>query len=319
MELYFSPEQKQRKVFILGATGFIGAAVTKRLAALGFVNIHGLYRDADKLESAFPATDTSAITFLEGDMSALAILREGISDAHIVLNAAGVQGGEDTNAYWLGNVTAPKAIVELMDESGAVAHYIHITSAQVFGFSADEKNETCPLVVSDPNYTGSKVEIHSWLRAEMRGQRPFPITVIAPSIVWGPGDRVYLPSIKQMLLAGQLGIFEGAEALDFVHIDDLVTAILLCFYNEASYNQEYIINGPAPISFEEYATAVARFLNVPPPTAIWPRSDTPGLVELTLSKLSRVSIAKAKEELGYRPEVDLDTGIGTIEDYVLQL
>ena len=85
MKAEFNESQKSRKIFILGATGFIGFAVTLRLIDLGFKNIYCMYRDEKKKDQLFSGLNTSSITFLHGDVSQMEVLKQGLENADIVL------------------------------------------------------------------------------------------------------------------------------------------------------------------------------------------------------------------------------------------
>jgi nucleoside-diphosphate-sugar epimerase len=345
MMIDFTDSQKASKVFVLGATGFIGSAVTKRLVELGFTDLHCLCRDQIRKNQLCSDLDASCIDFLDGDVARHDLLREGVEEAKIVLNASGLASDWGVKeAFWEVNVDGPKAIVGMIEEGGASTQYIHITSASVYGFSDVEKTEASPLVVSDRFYTASKVEIHAWLREKMRQDHSFPITVLAPTIVWGSGDRAYVPGIREQLERGQMVYFRGADAVDFVYIDDLVDAILLCFFNERTYDQEYIINGPRRFTFEEYIQKIAEFSELTPPkrtVPIWLANGIAGVAEgmqrlgrsqdpdqrpvlsrlqvLLFTKAMKASIAKAKEDLGYDPQIGFKEGIGGLREYVQQL
>jgi len=345
VQFSFDASQRAQKIFVLGGTGFIGFAVVRRLAELGFQNVWCLYRDQDKRERMFSSTDTSSITFLQGDVSQGDVLRKGIEEAAIVLNASGVATGwGDKGTFWDVNVRAAQGICGMIREMGAATHFLHITSASVYGFSQDEKTEESPVVVSDPFYTASKADIHSWLRAEIARERPFPITVLAPTIVWGPGDQIYIPGLMLMLKAGQMIYFKDAEPVDMVHIDDLVDAVLLCFFNEKAYNEEYIISGPTRFAFEPYIAKIAEFAGLPTAGRRVPvglalgmasvaqvtarvvnlfrpsyQPSTTRLQVLLLSTPIRASIEKARKRLGYAPEIDFVKGIDSTKGYIQQL
>jgi nucleoside-diphosphate-sugar epimerase len=242
MDPIFNDKQKKEKIFILGATGFLGAAVVKRLLSLGFNNLYCLYRSEAKRELIFSGIDTAAVTFLKGDASALDVIQKGVAGAAVV------------------NVKTPQAIVGMMETTKPRVQYIHLTTAAVYGFSGREKTEAGPVVKSDLFYTGSKSEIHSWFRERRKNGLSAPaITVIAPSIVWGPGDQIYIPSIRDRLKIGQMFYIGKNQGMDFVHIDDLVDGILRCFFTQKAYNQEYIISGLEPFTFTEYIDTIAEF------------------------------------------------------------
>jgi len=342
MKLEFDESQREKKLFILGATGFIGSAVTKRLINLGFKNINCLYRNENLKEKIFSGVDTSAITFLHANVSQSEVLKQGIEGADVVLNVSGAATDWGIKSeVWEVNVSTPKYIVSTIEEMKSATHYIQITSASVYGFSKYQKSENSPLVKTDRFYTASKIELHSWLREEMRKSHSFPITLLAPTIVWGTGDRVYIPIIKERLKSNQIFYFTKTDAIDFVYIDDLVDAILLCFFNGQAYNQEYIISGPTPFTFEEYIAKIAEFSGLLTPKTRMPiwlalllafimensarfinlynplyRPKITRLQVRLLSTPIKVSIDKAKRELRYSPEVDFAKGVNEIKEYV---
>lgn len=341
MTVNFTPTQKQSKIFILGATGFIGFALAKRLVELGFDQITCLCRSQEKARQLFSGLDTAAITFLYGDVSQPEVLKQGLDGAQIVVNASG--SATDWGSHkdiWEVNVEAPKRIIQMIAESPDPAHYIQITSASVYGFSWQVKTESSPLVKSDPFYTASKVDLHDWLRKEMQKKGRVPFTTLAPSIVWGPGDRTYVPAIKQGLKTGKVLFITDALPVDFVHIDDLLDAILCCFFNERTYQQEYIISGPEQFPFYVYIQKIAEFCGLPLPkrrqsmdmllgtasmmeaTARIINLFKPGYVPkvtrlqvLLLSVPFTLSIDKATQELGYQPTIGFYDGIEGLRDY----
>jgi nucleoside-diphosphate-sugar epimerase len=241
---------------------------------------------------------------------------------------------------WRINAAVPQLIAQHLLTQGATTHFVHISSASVYGFSHAFKTEKSPIVATDPYYTASKAAAHTWLRELMATEPEVPITVLAPVIVWGPGDRAYLPLLKARLRSQQMVYPGKSRPVDFVHIDDLVDAVLLCFDNEQAYNEEFIISGPSPFTFEAYVEGIAEVTQLPPPQVTLPDwvgmaagftmeqaahlvnlidpAYEPALTRLQVRLLStpfRVSIHKAQTRLGYEPEIDFAKGM---EDERLQ-
>ena len=138
--------------------------------------------------------------------------------------------------------------------------------------------------------------------------------------------------------------FAGAEPVEMVYIDDLVDAVLLCFFNKRACNQEYIISGPARFTFKEYIAKIAEFGVLPAPRLrvpiglalgmasvaeaiarivnLFQPSFQPLITRLEVRLLSMplgASIEKARKELGYSPEVDFAKGIDGVKEYVQQV
>jgi nucleoside-diphosphate-sugar epimerase len=341
MKAEFSPAQKEQKVFITGATGFIGSALTRRLVSLGFQNIYCLYRRERKRDRIFKGVDTHAITFLKGDIAQHDVLRQGLDGAAIVVNCAAK--ANDWGSRWefrQVNLEGPKAILGMLDEQQAPTQYIELTSGSIYGFAPTPKTENSPLVKSDHLYTASKIELHRWLRGEMLKNRLTTITILAPPLVWGPGDQIYVPMFIDQLIKRQL-IYIGHEtqALDFIHIDDLIDSILLCIFNPQAYNTEFILNGPAPFSLKRLIDHIAEIAGLPPPLQRRPIAAMNAyalLLELTarlinlykpehrpritrfqvnlFSRPMNLSAARARAELGFHPRIDFERGKSSIED-----
>lgn len=334
----WTSEQRQRKIFVLGATGFIGSALVKCLATSGFTNVWGSFRSSTKRAEIFKDVDVSRIRFVRGDLSRLDELRSGLESAAIVVNATGVTtdwGPRDL--FWEVHVRAPQIVVGSIADS---THFIHLSGGVIYGFSPGVKRETSPLVESDRLYTASKIEGHIRLRQLQAQVRP-PITIITPAIVWGPGDQTFLPTFRDRLARGQMLYWGKHEPLDAVHIDDLVKAILLCFFNPLAYGQEYIINGNEPLPIKSYVDKIAEYAELPPPTVTIPFKIALGMawgMEIAtrllnlfwarlrplltrfqvclLAKPLKLSSDKAFRELGYTPQVDMLAGLEGLKEHV---
>lgn len=342
MKIEFIHQQKQKKLFITGSTGFIGFALTKRLIELGFKNMYCLYRNDAKKDRMFNNIDISSITFLKGNITQPEILNNGIKDAAIVVNTVGLADEWGVKKeFWEINVSSIKTIADIITDLYQTTHFIHISSSGIYGFGDYDKTEKSPLVKSDEFYTASKIDGHHYLREQIKNGLKFPITIITPAIVWGPGDQIYVPVLKKKLKQKMLCYIGRDANINFIHINDLINGILATFYNTKAYNQEYIFDGPKPFTWKDYFETVAEYSNLPKPKLKIPfyfAITLAGFVEIItklinvilpkfrpfitkiqviiLSKSLRLNSKKATEELGYNPEIDLEKGKQSWGEYI---
>lgn len=342
MRIGFAPEFQRKKIFILGSTGFVGSALTKVLIQIGFNNLHCLYRNEFKKKQIFHELDTSCVSFLKGDIFDETTIRNGIKNADIVINTVGITSDWGSHAKFEQlNFEAVKKLATIIRDSDTRPHLIHLSAAMIYGFGKGYKSENYPLVASDPFFTASKVACHRWLRAEMQAGLPFPVTILAPAMVWGPGDQRIIPALIGLMEQKLMFYWGKSRAIDWVHIDDLVDAILLCFFNRNSYNQEFIINGPKPFPFRKYVRKVAEYAEMKVPTPGIPifilmflaliaesaarymnRKNPefrPFITRFRVTSFTRplnLSIEKASHVLGYSPQMVFEYAIDSIKDYI---
>ncbi|MGH2482816.1 MAG: NAD-dependent epimerase/dehydratase family protein, partial [Ktedonobacteraceae bacterium] len=150
-----------------------------------------------------------------------------------------------------------------------------------------------------------------------------------PGLVYGPGD-LHLLGFFTSIKKGLFRVIDGGTALLHpIYIDDMITAFRLCAERPAAVGHSYNIAGQQPVTIRTLATAIAHSLDKELPGGSIPlwlanlASDifalVPGLqgerAPLTRSRVqfltnSRVYDGRrAKTELGFQPQTDLDTGM----------
>lgn len=324
-----------QKIFIIGSTGFIGFALTKKLLSLGFKNIFCSYRYENKRDNLFKNIDLKNITFIKSDLNDFDSLKTGIVDASVIINTSGyVSDWGQKKDFVEVNVECINSILKTIKSKNQKSQYIHITSASIYGFGTGLKTEIDEFVKSDEFYTFTKVDAAFLLRMYIKILNDIPITVIAPTIVWGEGDQIYIPAIQQKLKQRMLCYISSVQKVNFVHIDDLVTGIIQTINNSKAYNQEFIMDGPSPFYWKNYIDKIAEFSNLLKPIITIPYivmliiaiiieritkiiniyypDIYPFITKLQVfmfSKPINVSSEKAKKEINYNPKIDFDSGI----------
>src|SRR6185295_15451825 len=204
-------EEESMKVFLTGATGYIGMAVAERLRAAGH-QLAGLARSdeaAAKLEAA-------GVTPVRGDFTNPAAVASGARAADAVISMA---------TTYDPTVDAPAVDAILDALAGSNKPFIYTSGIWVNG-------DTGGIVV-DETTPPEPVELVAWrkavedrvLQAAKRGVRS---VVIRPAIVYGRGGGIpagFVESAQKDGAARYVGT--GENRWPFVHVDDLAELYLL--------------------------------------------------------------------------------------------
>lgn len=241
------------KVFVTGATGYIGGSVAERLIALGH-HVTGLVRSANKI----PQLKERGIEPVLGALDDSEILTDAAHAADAVIHAA--------SADHPGSVVT---LVSALERSGKVL--ICTTGSGIVADSAAGEYAGSVVFTEDTYFEPvpfrrPRVAMNHFVRqaAIDKGIRSI---VICPSMIYGVGrglqpDSDQLP--KLMALSKQLGagvyFGKGLNRYSNVHIDDLVDLYLLVLEKAPGGSFFFAENGDA--SFKEIAEMVSRSLGL---------------------------------------------------------
>ena len=239
------------KVFITGATGYIGGSIAARLVALGH-QVTGLVRSQNKI----PALKDRGIEPVVGTLDDPAILARAANQADAVIHAA--------------NADHPGSVVTLVSALERTAKTLIYTtgSSLVADSAAGEYAATAaytedtyfePVPFRRPRLATTRFVRQAGIEKGIRS------VVICPPMIYGMGrglqpDSDQLP--KLMALSKQLGagvyFGKGLNRYSNVHIDDLVDLYVLALDKAPSGSFFFAENGDA--SFREIAGLISHTL-----------------------------------------------------------
>jgi nucleoside-diphosphate-sugar epimerase len=245
------------RILVTGATGNIASALIPRLVEEGHT-VRALVRPTSKAEvlKAWP------VELYRGDLTKPESLR-GLGDG---VDAAYHLGGAlwTTNVRYLhaANVNGTGALATLLADR-QLSRFIFTSFPQVLGPADRAMPED-----ADPHPLGNharwKLEAEHWLLA-MHRERKFPVTILRLGTVYGPGMQI-IELYRRLLRWRLMATFGwGRYLTHFVHIDDVVAALLLALENEHAVGRVYHVCDDQPVPHRVFVNAMADSLGVTHP------------------------------------------------------
>ena len=147
---------------------------------------------------------------------------------------------------------------------GKIKRFVHISTTEVYGDVTGEINEEFTFRQTKSEYNQSKIEAEKtcWQYFE----KGLPLTVLRPSIVYGPFSMNWSTRIARMLIEQTLGNYEkiGEGKCNLIYIDDLVEAILCSLSNGHSVGHAFNIVGQDVPTWNEYFDRFNNSMGLPP-------------------------------------------------------
>lgn len=312
-----------RRVFIIGATGFLGGALARALAQ-GGADVHALARPA----SDRSLLDGVPVTWHAGDITAPDTLNTGFAGAEWIIHAAGPLGRPNiaTQVYHRVHVDGTRNVLTAVQTQSSRAKVLYLSSPGVLGPTTQEPApEDAPLAPTNP-YERSKAAGEQVARDF--AARGLAVVIARPGFIYGPGDRHVLGLFRAIQRGQFFHIGSGCHLCQPTFIVDAVAGMLLCLARGRE-GEAYHITGPSLVTFRELGETIASALDVRPPWLCVPRwaammaattLETGGRLVGRVAPLTRTGVAffsedrvfstaKAGRELDYLPEYDLAAGV----------
>jgi nucleoside-diphosphate-sugar epimerase len=229
------------RVFLTGATGFIGSALAAALRDRGD-DVVALVRSPAKAS----ALAVQGCELLEGDLGSVGTLKRGMDGADAVIHAAAIYEvgvREDRWADMLDtNVDGTERVIDAAAFAG-VPRIVYVSTVNAVGNTdgavADEQTTHHGRYVSQ--YDKTKHMAHEV--AERKIAEGVPVIIVMPSAVYGPKDASPVGLALHMFLSGRMpAMVMGQTGLSFVYRDDVVAGILTAL-DRGRIGEKYILSG----------------------------------------------------------------------------
>jgi UDP-glucuronate 4-epimerase len=310
-------------VVVTGAAGFIGSHLAEALLGRGeqVVGIDGLtpsYPPAEKRANLATLLDRQGFEFIEGDLAGIDL--DGcLAGASVVFHQAAQPGvrsswGQDFATYVHDNVLATQRLLEACVRAG-VPRLVAASSSSVYGdapaFPTSEASRTRPV---SPYGVTKLAGEHLCLAYAQPAVSDMAVVTLRYFTVYGPRQRPDM-AFRRFLEAAWQGhpitvYGDGRQTRDFTYVDDAVQANLLAM--TAPIRAEAVnVGGGRRVTLEEVlelvSQATGRDLD------IRRAPEQPGDARHTGADATR-----AEALLGYRPGVELSTGLAAQAAWVAE-
>jgi dTDP-glucose 4,6-dehydratase len=303
------------RVLVTGGAGFIGSHYVRQILSGQYSTLYGAdVVVLDKLTYAgseanlAPVANSPRLRFVRGDICDAELTRELMSGVDLVVHFAAeshvdrsIAGSAD---FVLTNVVGTQTLLQAALEAG-VGKFVHVSTDEVYG-SIDEGSWSEDHVL-EPNspYSASKASSDLLARSFHR-THGLPVCVTRCSNNYGPyqfPEKVIPLFVTNLLDGGKVPLYgDGLNVRDWLHVDDHCRGIQLVA-DGGRPGEIYNIGGGTELTNRDLTERLLAAFGLGW-ERVRPVEDRKGH-----DRRYSVDISKITTELGYRPQVDFDTGL----------
>lgn len=307
------------KVLVTGGAGFVGSALARRLADAGhevvvFDNFNEYYDVS--LKRARQTALLGGIEVVEGDITSEPDLESLFAAhqfdvvAHLAAQAGVRYSVECPEVYVASNVRGTQLLFETMQKHG-VKRMVFASTSSVYGttteapFSEDSPADR-PVSVYAATKRACELIAHTYY--SLYG---IETTCLRFFTVYGPWSRPDMAMLKfaDLMTAGEpIEVYNNGDLKrDFTHVDDIVSGFEKAIETPLGYEIINLGRGE-PTELLRYIELLEASLGVTAEKKLLPMQ--PGDVYATYAATD-----KAKDLLGFEPNVSIEEGIKTFADW----
>ncbi|MFH1754240.1 MAG: NAD(P)-dependent oxidoreductase [Candidatus Latescibacterota bacterium] len=235
------------KILVTGSNGFLGSALVRRLLIHGERDIRCLVRpgnDTSHLESMKNEYEDALLEICMGSLTSQGDAAACLRDVDIVYHLAATMKGSPAEIF-LNTVVSSKNLLENVSER--MQKLVLISSFAVYGVAdlpaGSIIDENTPLE-AHPEWRD--VYSHAKWRQEKlfrdyQAKRNFPMTVIRPGVVYGPGGGSMSARVGLSLFGLFLHMGDG-NLIPLTYVDNCAEAIVIAGMSQQASGETYNVH-----------------------------------------------------------------------------
>ena len=302
-------------ILITGATGFVGRELCSRLESEER-DVRCVVRELSSMANSVVVGDIGPDTHWDEALKGVDTVIHLAARVHVMKD----DSSDPLAEFRRVNVDATLNFARQAAAAAGVKRFIFLSTVKVNGeetTTGHPFNEGNPPYPLDP-YGISKHEAEEGLRllAEETG---LEVVIIRPPLVYGPGVKGNFASMLHWIAKGiplPLGAIHNQRSL--VALDNLVDLIITCIDHPAAANQTFLVADGEDLSTTELLRRVGLAMGkparlVPVPVGLLKFGAAllgkRGMAQRLCGNL-QVDISKARDVLGWTPQVSVVEGLG---------
>jgi len=309
-------------VLVTGASGFVGSHLAEKMDKNG-VKVRLLLRPTSKI----PFKVGPRMEQCYGDVTDRNSVVAAAEGVKVIYHLAGILRGSSFQKLNEVNAEGTRNVCDAALKVKGLKRLVYVSSLSAAGPSRDGK----PLQESSPCQPVSlygETKLKGEEIARTYGKK-LPLTILRPGAVYGPRETDIFAYFK-MVRDGWVLLPSLTQEVSFVHVQDLVDAILLAGHSPKAVGQTYFVSDGEPKTWQGLTREIGKAMNRPFRTLSIPMGVVKvvayagELAEKLGGKASMLNVDKVKEafythwtcdnvkiraQLGFKPRWNLEKGV----------
>ena len=312
-----------KQVLVTGAEGFIGSHLVERLHALGaqvtcFVKYH--FNDHLGNLALLPQEIQDQLTIIPGDIQDQTVLRKATANKDAVFHLAALIGipysYSNPQDNFQTNVMGTFNVMQSCLDNG-VPTVVHTSTSEVYGTPKKlPLHEDSPLIGQSP-YSASKIGADK-VAESFYHSFDLPVGTLRPFNSFGPRQsmRAIIPTIiSQALHHDVVTLGNLHPTRDYTYVTDIADAFIKMATSDNTAGEVVVTGHGKEISIKELAERILSLMDLTKDVVQEEKRKRP-----QKSEILRLCAdpTKARELLGWTPQVTLDEGLQKTIAWVTQ-
>jgi len=328
------------RALVTGGGGFLGRYVVEQLLARGD-------RVTVFTRGAYPELEAQGATLIRGDLQDVEAVRNACAGVDVVFHVAAKAGlWGPWESFYQTNVMGTQHVIDACHAAGIPRLVYTSSPSVVFDNQPHEGiDESRPYPERYESFYPQTKAMAERMVRQANGRDGLLTVSLRPHLIWGPRDTHILPGLIARARTGKLPqVGEGRNVVDLTYVEDAARAHLLAADALApgspAAGSVYFISQDAPVNMWAWINDLLAELGLPPVTRrvslplaraagaamewayrTFRLEGEPRLTRFLASELATshyYDITRAKQDLGYHPQVSMEEGLHRTVAYLQQ-